>query len=143
MYRYGCVNRPPGFATVPPEWAAIERSHDPRFPHGVVCYVAALAADKIVGYELVPLPICAPDDRRSDRHERGRLTIGNPNTDGEDFAVVDAGSDGRWARLALYRIDALNRPWLVATVKEGQEELAWYALTAKLLEYRFRERSGR
>jgi len=53
-YRYACLNRPPGFATVPK--GSIRYEPHPDFRHGVVVYERPLLPEDARAYELKYLP---------------------------------------------------------------------------------------
>lgn len=70
-WRYGFINRPPGFGTMPDEGQIMQswdKSSDPleRWRHGTVDYTRKLSRDEIYSYELVP--VCYVD---SDGVEHG------------------------------------------------------------------------
>lgn len=55
-YRYGALNRPPGYATVPKGYIRVDAAipGEPRTRHGVVVYDRPLTDEEVRAYELYP-----------------------------------------------------------------------------------------
>lgn len=142
LYRYGCINRPPGFATLPSRLMYTTEPTPAEYGdlirHGLVCVERPLTSEQVEGFELAPyktlanyLALVAP----SKPHRYLRWVEGEPELAGsfrmssmyEGRAFTDIPRDAVWKLLARA---ALSIPKEVAATKEAVVE---HALTLRLI----------